>query len=230
MIILRQKDFVSASYKNNKQKREADKLRKERQIEKDKRRFEKVNITNINHKPVKNSQVENSIISSRDDTAVVRDRLGAIRPSGLIDKSCSIEDKKYVKDNVDFLNWRLQNNKIYGGKKEEDSVKDSIKELTPALSKKNIVRYGKDAGIDSLSHEYGHLKNIDNKYPNSKSYEDFTNKDILKDEHQASINAVGILKKAGASRKEIKQSKKNLRGFEKSYKLRDKIEKRGGSL
>ena len=190
-------------------------------INKRSKSLEKVNNKIESQKPVLNPEVEKNILSSREDTYVLRDpgrRLGGRIDNSKDDFSAVVPKQILEKQKRDLGFER---------KYLTDKEKESEKEINTALEsgRDKYIRYGKDAGIDSLSHEFGHLKNIDNKYPKDELE---NNRDVIKDERQASKNAIGILKKAGATKKEIKQSKKNLRDFEKTYRLVNKgaIDKR----
>jgi hypothetical protein len=220
MIILRDKLLVKASFKNHKQKKSADLKKVENQFNNDLKRYNKVSNKIENVKPIKNSNIDRNLQRKAKSLGarVFRDNDNLMLKRGepsnfpFVAKTDNQEHKNVVKRNAQETGY-IDIHK---------STKRNAKKLVNSLEKdKYQIRYPKGLGSESLAHEIGHIENDKNNYPKRSGSRDtlVQSKESLKDEQMASKNAVRSLKQSGATKKELKQAKRNLKTFERSYKL-----------
>lgn len=222
MIVLRrsgysQREFVAASYKNHKQKKEADLRKAELKFKKAKKDSNKNLKEVFNIKPVINNKVDNNLANQAEKhkASVFEDKsnlLGYGKQNSILPGG----------DNSDFEQYAESKKRFH---KENQKEIDNM--ISSSKKGNSIIRHPKNSGIESLAHEIGHIQAGDRKIGKTP-LEDI--KFTLKDERKASINAIGNLKKSGASNKEIKQSKSNLRTMENSYKFAKNRIRYGGKL
>ena len=208
---VKRKLFVEASYRNKVNKRKAVLRKAESKFDKAKKDSKKNFKEVLNIKPVINDSVDNNLAKEarKYKASVFEDKsnlLGYGKQNGILPGG----------DNSDFEYYA--NSRKRFNKNNQREIDDMIKSSKKGES---IIRHPKDSGIESLAHEIGHIQSGDRKVGKTP-LEDI--KFALKDERRASINAMGNLKRAGASNKEVKQGKSNLRTMEKSYRFtKDRI-------
>lgn len=217
MIILRDKLFVAASYRNHKQKKEADLKKAEIKFQKAKKNSKKAEKSLLSNEYIRDPKIESNLINqaSKLNATVHNDDNNVIDIDPL--KSSVYTNKEAVDSLSVKVKAGLQS-------KNPEKVKDARGLGKDIKEGKNIIRFPIGSGEDSLAHEIGHLQfdKAGGREPKKDILED--KKAGLKEEHEASRYAIGNLRRAGASKKILKQSKSNLRKMEKTYRYeKDRI-------
>lgn len=214
---LKQKDFVSASYKNHKQKKEADKKKAEIKLNEARKRSSKAEKEIEKIKPVLNDKAEFRLIKQANtevNADVYEDRYKVTGINGK-GRDGIIDDSRIPRILIGSKKRSLK-----GGELPKE-ILDIEKSLD---SGKKVIKHTKEAGVESLAHEIGHLQ-FDKKGGRKTGRTELEESKLnLKEERAASVNAIGNMRNAGVSKKDIKQGKSNLRKREKTYQYaKDRI-------